>query len=472
MKRAVIILVLLASLLFIAGNLSGKNVLLSQIISDIIPPFVTVLGASEPWQNNATASVFCLDPGIITDCDNSTFMLKINANNSSCSTNFSDYSLASPKEISDHVWVCGAAKDKAENTGFSPAPIEFKVDKQSPELSNLVVFPESPVNFSENQTYQFNVTVTDNVQVENVILEFDNANYTDLIEENGIYSKIFENLAAKNYTFRWLASDLVNNWAQTDPQTYSVLAAINETNQTNETENNTQPTPQQPPSSGGGGSGGAAIGFTQSFSIVAPNSVSIEQGKFGVITIIIRNNGPSFSNISLKVENLPESWVRITPSSQIIDATSFKEFAINITIPQNEAFGNRTFQLRAKDSLEILKSIDLVITRPVESPSATQSTSSQAVTNVSTTANATETNANTTSPVGAFILTNPTFIGGMIALIFISVLLYLYQYRREEFMQLKEFFKMPAKAKFKKAEIEVESPESGESVKYTVSYEE
>jgi len=459
MKKIVIITLMLVASMFLLGiKINGSSVSLSSVLSDNIPPFVTVTGSSEEWVKNATASVFCIDLGIITDCDTSSFMLKTSPANFSCPENFSEYDLTNPQEISSHVWVCGAAKDKAGNIGFSPIAIEFRVDQEPPTISNLVAFPESPVNFSENQTYQFNATSTDNILVDSVVLEFDNVNYTDLVKEGDTYSRSFDNLAPKIYTFRWFSKDIAGNWGTTDSQTYTVESVGNETN---ETETPPQPETQPPQSS----EGGASIGFSQSFSLVTPSNISIEQGDYAILTIVVRNNGPSYANITVITENLPDSWVQINPPSKVVDASSFEEFLINVSIPREEAVGERSFSIIAKDGVEARRPVNLMITEEETVSPVSQIPVAENV----TATNLTQTNVSQPpSPVGAFILTDPSFIGGMIALIFISVLLYLYYYRKEDFMQLKNFFKTTS-PKINKAEIEV--IDSGETVKYTVTYE-
>jgi len=114
----------------------------SQIVRiDKTPPSeVSVTGAPVDWQNtDATADVSCTDA--LSGCNTDSYRLKIYSTDpGTCSTDYTEYTLIPPQTISSHSWVCAAAKDSAENIGFS-SPEEFKVDKVSP--SSEITFPES-----------------------------------------------------------------------------------------------------------------------------------------------------------------------------------------------------------------------------------------------------------------------------------------------------------------------------------------
>ena len=99
-------------------------------------PTVTVTGNPAEWQNaDVDAYVDCYDGG--SGCNTDSFMIKVYASQpANCPHNYNEYDHMSPHTISSHSWVCGAAKDNVENTGFS-SPIEFKVDKNPPTPSIL-----------------------------------------------------------------------------------------------------------------------------------------------------------------------------------------------------------------------------------------------------------------------------------------------------------------------------------------------
>ncbi|NIO20471.1 MAG: hypothetical protein GTN76_06955, partial [Candidatus Aenigmarchaeota archaeon] len=100
---------------------------------DKTPPTVSVTGAPVNWQNtDATASVSCSDPAVGSGCDSGTYvLLTYTSDPGSCPSTHASYTLSSPQTISTHVWVCAAANDSVDNTGFS-TPVEFRIEKTDP----------------------------------------------------------------------------------------------------------------------------------------------------------------------------------------------------------------------------------------------------------------------------------------------------------------------------------------------------
>ncbi len=127
---------------------------------DYIPPVVSIIGAPSEWTTtDATAEVDCYD--VQSGCNLSTYKLKIyDSDPSSCPTVYEDYDLDLPQTISSHKWVCGAAKDKVGNIGFS-SPVEFKVDKSTDlRVTNISWTPSNPWNEDIiGQDVFFNITV-------------------------------------------------------------------------------------------------------------------------------------------------------------------------------------------------------------------------------------------------------------------------------------------------------------------------
>lgn len=115
-----------------------------EIKADQVPPTVTVGGAPGAWQNtNAVASVgSCADGGAAgSGCDAATYkILTYLSNPGSCSTSYAAYVNANNFTITDHAWVCAAARDNVGNAGFS-APVEFKVDKITPPTVSVTGAP-------------------------------------------------------------------------------------------------------------------------------------------------------------------------------------------------------------------------------------------------------------------------------------------------------------------------------------------
>lgn len=105
------------------------------------PSSITIGGVPASWQNSdASASISsCTDA--TTACVASSYKLKTyDSSPASCPSIYADYALTSPQTISSNKWVCAAAKDEADNAGFS-SPAEFKVDKTAPTITDN--YPDS-----------------------------------------------------------------------------------------------------------------------------------------------------------------------------------------------------------------------------------------------------------------------------------------------------------------------------------------
>jgi len=115
------------------------------------------------------------------------------------------------------------------------------VDINPPQYSNINE-PNDPSVYSPSKTYNFNITWTDNIQVDKVILQFNGTNYTDAtkvqesfdytpgnIKHTVTYSKTFTNLTVGTYNYRWYANDTRNNWNSTDLLTFTVVECLSDT---------------------------------------------------------------------------------------------------------------------------------------------------------------------------------------------------------------------------------------------------
>ncbi len=100
---------------------------------------------TDPDHRAVGFSVRCIkDSDSDLGCDSASYRLKTyTVNPGTCSTNYADYTLASPQTVSSYQWLCGTAKDLVGNAGFS-SPVEFKVDKINPSGA-LTVSPENPI---------------------------------------------------------------------------------------------------------------------------------------------------------------------------------------------------------------------------------------------------------------------------------------------------------------------------------------
>jgi len=102
--------------------------------------------------------------------------------------------------------------------------------------------PPPDTQYSPNQTYNFSITWLDNDGLNEVILEFNGANYTNssgnLSKNGNVYNKSFTDLPAKAFTYRWIANDTYGNSNSTGNLTY--LVAKNSSVQVNLTLNDTE----------------------------------------------------------------------------------------------------------------------------------------------------------------------------------------------------------------------------------------
>lgn len=111
---------------------------------DANPPAVSVDGALTYWSSiPQEASVVCSDTGG-SGCANSTYRLKSYAANPvTCPSVYSMYTSTNPQPVNVRQWVCATAKDNVGNTGYSPAPVEFKIVTVAPpqpssiEINNI-----------------------------------------------------------------------------------------------------------------------------------------------------------------------------------------------------------------------------------------------------------------------------------------------------------------------------------------------
>jgi hypothetical protein len=117
-----------------AGNDATPTTFVVHVV-DTTPPTVGISGAPADWTNvDQTATVTCSDTA--SGCDSNTYKIKIfSSDPTDCPTDYSQYTLTDLQTISSHSWVCGAAKDNANNPGYS-SPVEFKVDEIAPTITD------------------------------------------------------------------------------------------------------------------------------------------------------------------------------------------------------------------------------------------------------------------------------------------------------------------------------------------------
>ncbi len=84
--------------------------------------------------------------------------------------------------------------------------------------------------YAPNKNYTLNATWTSVAGVNDVILEFDNVNYSfsgaQLIKSGDVYTKTFTDLAAGNYNYKWYAKDSNSVWNSTPLMVFVIEKAI------------------------------------------------------------------------------------------------------------------------------------------------------------------------------------------------------------------------------------------------------
>ncbi len=98
-------------------------------------------------------------------------------------------------------------------------------DLTNPSVSDLTEFPIDPANYSPIQIYQFNATITDNRQLDVVLIEFDGVNYTPTNLVGDIYNFTISDLTVGTYNYRWYANDTSENMNSTESGTYTINKA-------------------------------------------------------------------------------------------------------------------------------------------------------------------------------------------------------------------------------------------------------
>ncbi len=99
------------------------------------------------------------------------------------------------------------------------------VDTDAPDWDNLIENPETGSEYSPNQSYEFNITWTDNVGVAQVWINFNGVNHT-VTSANNVYSFSISDLAAGTYSYAWYARDASGNANTTGFIDYVVAKAI------------------------------------------------------------------------------------------------------------------------------------------------------------------------------------------------------------------------------------------------------
>jgi hypothetical protein len=193
-------------------------------VNIILPPgfsFTGNLGSSScKYDASRSSTTNVIWTNGLTGCiDNSTlqyFWIYVNTPSSSEKFNFT-------------VW-CNGTDSQPSSTNITISLYDITAPQYS---QNITTFPPSPTNYSPGKTYWFNISWTDNVAVDKVLLE---QNFTTLspslenisLDKEGstYYFKIVD-LPAGLYLFKWYANDTNNTFNSTPSFIYNITKANN-----------------------------------------------------------------------------------------------------------------------------------------------------------------------------------------------------------------------------------------------------
>lgn len=120
------------------------------------------------------------------------------------------------------------------SSNFTAVDLDF-----NPDVYGLTEAPPDPATYNSIVYYEFNATVTDDVQLDYVSIEFNGVNYTATNMTANVYNFTIYDIGAGTYPYRWFANDSIGNINNTENGTYTVDKATPIINLTlNETQGN------------------------------------------------------------------------------------------------------------------------------------------------------------------------------------------------------------------------------------------
>ncbi|MBI1972572.1 hypothetical protein HYS50_01045 [Candidatus Woesearchaeota archaeon] len=243
-------------------------------------------------------------------------------------------------------------------------------DTEPPQYDNLSVTPINGSPHDLNQIYEFNITYTDNVGVENVTINFNNTVYFysegNITRLDDIFTFNITGLAAAEYPYLWSANDSSGNENATDWFSYTVVQTPSEVNLTlneqdsdifvfiNDTLVSTGYLLQ------GSGSLDLYINGTLVASGISPLNHTSSYGDFAELNVTLfyvgnENYTPSFethfanvtSNQTLRVQNLTQ--LNATGLTATIGFDIFNELDVSLYTNWTLDFGDSNSRVNAID---------------------------------------------------------------------------------------------------------------------------
>jgi len=118
--------------------------------------------------------------------------------------------------------------DLSKRKNFAEQNFTLSVDVEAPKYSEININPLTPAIYENNKKYYFNITWTDNFEIDTVILEH---NFTGIISEetlqgiNDVYNFSIQNLNSGTYYYKWYTNDTSGNENETTIYSYVINKA-------------------------------------------------------------------------------------------------------------------------------------------------------------------------------------------------------------------------------------------------------
>ena len=191
-----------------AGNI-GSNTF-NVTVQDTTPPTITVPSDITQEATSASGAVVTYTPPTATDLVDGS--VSVSCNHTSGDT----FPLGT-------TTVACTSTDLHSNTGTASFTVKVQ-DTTAPQYSNNQTSPTSLTNYSPMKQYNFNVTWTDNTEIDSVLFEFNGNNYTMNRDGNIFYYTLID-LPANTYNYRFIATDTSGNQNSTSMLTYTISKA-------------------------------------------------------------------------------------------------------------------------------------------------------------------------------------------------------------------------------------------------------
>lgn len=173
----------------VAGNTEDINS--TAVKLDFTGPEILVNKEGNEGSGSVNATVFCNDNR--SGCQASSLRLhKSESPLVQCPTDKGEYNETTPYSVEQHLWICGAGRDKAGNWDISAQPLEFSVGTltavlQYPGKPGLIYTSlDSRVPITVKVSNEEDMTRVINVSAEGVPVEFENEKSFREVELNGV----------------------------------------------------------------------------------------------------------------------------------------------------------------------------------------------------------------------------------------------------------------------------------------------